>query len=222
MALICRDLRRFACSRFSLSLPFPLSGCARDASPFSPVRSIYLPIRPSLPTLSVSLFLSLSLSVTPLAPVARLPRLARFFVPTNPFRSISIFTHRLRVCVQSYAARNEWPRKVIVALRITIDAYPFVLTFLASPRYTTCAWFRSRAFGGSQSPFLVKKTTRKSISTPLYRTECYSILQLRVTYELTRHRENAFQRKSFKICSSSWNYESDARRFKRDRSFPRS
>ena len=63
MALICRDLRRFACSRFSLSLPFPLSGCARDASPFSPVRSIYLPIRPSLPTLSVSLFLSLSLSL---------------------------------------------------------------------------------------------------------------------------------------------------------------
>lgn len=99
MALICRDLRRFGCSR-SLSLFNP-----RCASPF--------PLRPSI-CLSVRPLVSVSLSAPRDYPL-------RFFVPTNPFRSISIFTHRLRVC--AIVPRNEWPRKVIVALRITIDAY---------------------------------------------------------------------------------------------------
>lgn len=99
MALICRDLRRFGCSR-SLSLFHP-----RCVSPF--------PLRPSI-CLSVRPLASVSLSAPRDYPL-------RFFVPTNPFRSISIFTHRLRVC--AIVPRNEWPRKVIVALRITIDAY---------------------------------------------------------------------------------------------------
>lgn len=99
MALICRDLRRFGCSR-SPSLFHP-----RCASPF--------PLRPSI-CLSVRPLVSVSLSAPRDYPL-------RFFVPTNPFRSISIFTHRLRVC--AIVPRNEWPRKVIVALRITIDAY---------------------------------------------------------------------------------------------------
>jgi len=48
-----------------------------------------------------------------------LPRV--FSERTNPFRSISIFTHRLRVC--AIAPHDEWPQKVIAALRITINVY---------------------------------------------------------------------------------------------------
>lgn len=60
-------------------------------------------------------------SFLPLSPLPRPSSHAFFSERTNPFRSISIFTHRLRVC--AIAPHDEWPQKVIAALRITINVY---------------------------------------------------------------------------------------------------
>lgn len=86
MALICRDLRRFACS---LSLFHP-GGTPLPLPPFVHP-SARLSVRPPVSSLSLSF-----------------GRGTRFpFHPTNPFRPISIFTHRFRV----WCNRDERPRK---------------------------------------------------------------------------------------------------------------
>lgn len=148
MALICRDLRRFACSRFSLSL-FRSRAVRVMRLPSAPVRFIYLPIRPSLPTLS------LSLSVALLAPVARLPRLSHAFsfrqihFARFPFLRIDCAC----VCNRTRRATNDHER---LSLHFELRSMRTLSFWRAT---TTCS-----AFGGSHS-FPAKKATRESICT---------------------------------------------------------
>lgn len=148
MALICRDLRRFACS---LSLFHP-GGTPLPLPPFVHP-SARLSVRPPVSSLSLSF-----------------GRGTRFpFHPTNPFRPISIFTHRFRV----WCNRDERPRK----------GYRVTQKTLEIERSTSGG-------GGGDVPFLFLSLSRPSTSASFSHFPFSFSTREKAITRLERSREN--------------------------------
>lgn len=151
MALICRDLRRFACS---LSLFHP-GGTPLPLPPFVHP-SARLSVRPPVSSLSLSF-----------------GRGTRFpFHPTNPFRPISIFTHRFRV----WCNRDERPRK----------GYRVTQKTLEIERSTS----GGRGGGGGDVPFPFLSLSRPSTSASFSHFPFSFSTREKAITRLERSREN--------------------------------